>query len=451
MATVKLESFGGIADGLFDNTEAFRSAFESMREGGGGMLILGSGVWSTGPIKLFSLSTLYLEEDAILSFIPEPERYPPVCTRWEGVECYAMHPLLFSSGQRDILITGKGRIEGNGSVWWDMYNTKRKQGQKTPLTPIENEFALLNPDYKTQPGGGGGREIQFLRPPLIQFYECQNVRLENVTIANSPFWTVHSLYCDNVVLSSVIVENPHDAPNTDGIDIDSCSNVVIDGCRVTVGDDGIALKSGSGSDGRRVNRPTCHVRIQNCTVGDGHGGIVIGSETAAGIFDVFAENCTFLGTDRGIRIKTRRGRGGEMYDLTFHNLVMERNLCPLSINMYYRCGASLADKGVFSLESETLTDSIPRIHDISISGIRATGCRASAGFIIGLPEAPIRNLVLEDCIFETDEDCDIGPDEADMFLGLPSVAVKSVRIRNVLSPVFWNVTVKGPEEAFIMM
>jgi polygalacturonase len=183
-------------------------------------------------------------------------------------------------------------------------------------------------------------------------------------------------------------------------------------------------------------------------VQDGHGGIVIGSETAAGIFNVTAENCAFKGTDRGIRIKTRRGRGGQIQDLSFHNLVMENNLCPLAINMYYRCGADLSD-GFFSLESQPVTAATPAIKNISISDIRAIGCKASAGFIAGLPESPIENLSISNCDFSTDECSPVNPDESDMFLGLPPVQEKSFRILNAKDPAFSAVTIRGPKEAFI--
>ncbi len=449
MKTLQCLDFGGKADGGFDNSKAFRSALEALRDSGGGILDVGSGVWRTGPIDIYSNTTVRLAEGAVLSFIPDPELYRPVPSRWEGVECHAMHPCIFSSGQHDVGITGKGTVDANGPVWWNLFRLKRASFQNKPETPIERELAALNPDYRTQGGGGGGREIQFLRPSFIQFFDCRNVTIEGITILDSPFWTVHPVYCDGVSISGVTIRNPHDAPNTDGIDIDSCKNVTVTGCFISVGDDGIALKSGSGADGVRVNRSTSGVTVRNCTVGDGHGGIVIGSETAGGIHDVLAEDCVFTGTDRGIRIKTRRGRGGDISGLVFRNLVMEKNLCPLSVNMYYRCGADPADPVLFSLEAEAVTAVTPRIHGITVTGLRATGCRASAGFIVGLPEHPVEDLVLDDCVIATDETSSVSPDEADMFLGLPPVTGKGIRIRNAGDPVFSNVTVTGPAEPFI--
>jgi polygalacturonase len=448
MAEYHIASFGGAGDGVFDNSGPFKAALETLRDNGGGILRVGKGVWRAGPLDLFSHTTLSLDEGAVISFIPEPRRYPPVRSRWEGVECYAMHPCVFASGSEHVAITGKGALDGGGAAWWDKLREKRRRGQQSPETPEETALALLNPGYKKQAGGGGGRALQFLRPPLVQFFECSHVRIEGITIRNSPFWTVHPVYCSDLVLAGLSIENPADAPNTDGIDIDSCEDVLIEKCHVTVGDDGIALKSGSGEDGIRVGRPCRRVTVRGCTVENGHGGIVIGSETAAGISDVLAEDCRFNGTDRGIRIKTRRGRGGTIRHLEFRNLSMENNLCPLSINMYYRCGADPAG-GFFSQEALPVNDTTPSVKNIRVSDIRARGCKASAGFIAGLPEAPVENLILERCALSVDGESGVSPDESDMCLGLPPVSEKGIRLLNVKNAQFSGVEVSGAAETFI--
>ena len=448
MKNVKIEDFGGKNDGAFDNTNAFSKAFADLQANGGGTLTVGAGIWCTGAITLFSNTTLVLAEGAELSFIPEPERYPPVYTRWEGVECYAMHPLIYADGQKNVTITGKGTVNGNGKPWWDLRNAKRGK-QFEPKEPYERALAKLNPDYKTQPGGGGGREVQFLRPSFIEFINCENVTLEGITVKDSPFWTIHPLYTKGLTLKNLRVENPKDAPNTDGIDIDSCEDVKVLGCDVKVGDDGICIKSGSGPDGIRVNRPTRNVEIRDCKVQWSHGGIVIGSETAAPISHIVAENCDLSGTDRGIRIKSRRGRGGDISDIQLRNLAMSDTLCPIAINMYYKCGENDPSSPLFSLEKQPVTAETPKIHDVHISGITATGCKASAGFIVGLPESPITGLTIADCRISTDETSTESPMDSDMFFGLPEVSVKSFRVRNTPDAKFENVTISGPKEAFI--
>jgi len=447
MAEYTVASFGG-SDSATDNSRAFAAALEAIKQDGGGTLRITCGVWRTGPMELYSNTTLALDEGAVIFFIPEPERYLPVWTRWEGIECYGMRPCVFAAGQEHISITGKGILDGGGEYWWETYREKKRRGQRAPETPEELALADLNSGYKNQPGGGGGRGIQFLRPPLVQFFNCSKISLENITLRNSPFWTLHPVYCTDMAIRGVTVCNPPNAPNTDGMDIDSCEDVLIENCHVTVGDDGIAIKSGSGEDGIRAGKPCSRVTVRGCTVEDGHGGIVIGSETAGGVSDILAENCLFRGTDRGIRIKTRRGRGGKIHNLEFRNLTMVNNLCPLAINMFYRCGED-SSAPWFSQEALPVNAATPSISDIRVADIRATGCRASAGFIAGLPESPVENVNIQRCEFSTDEQSGVSPDESDMFLGLPKITEKSIRLLNVRNVEFNEIQVQGPAEAFV--
>jgi len=442
----------GAREGEQDNSAAFCRTLAAIKEAGGGVLKIGPGMWRTGPMEISSHTTLELEEGTVLSFIPEPERFLPVWSRWEGVECFCFHPLIFASGQEDITIQGKGCIDGNGLVWWNLLREKRKRGQIEPESPQEKELARLNTNYRFQPSGGGGRYLQFLRPPLLQFFRCSGIRVEGIHLVNSPFWTVHPVFCRDLVFRNISISNPAESPNTDGMDIDSCADVLIENCHIVVGDDGIALKSGAGTDAIQTGSPTRNVTIRDCTIEKGHGGIVIGSETASGISGVLAEDCLFKGTDRGIRIKTRRGRGGLIHNLEFRNLIMENNLCPLAINMYYRCGAEGElgkPGGCFSQESIPISTATPSIKNIRISGIKANDCRASAGFIAGLPESPVENITLLDCSFSTDENSGISPQESDMFLGIPETVEKSFRLLNVKTTEFSGVTITGPAKAFI--
>lgn len=453
MKCVSLKEFGGKAaesitnTDFFDNSFAFSKALQALQNSGGGMLSVSKGVWHTGPIELFSNITLNLEEGSVISFIPEPERYGPVFTRWEGADCYAMHPCVFINNQTNVKISGSGIIDGNGEPWWAMRRAKSRQ--KEPQSKIELQFAKLNPEYKTQPSGGGGRYIQFLRPPLVQFYKCSNCTLEGVTIQNSPFWTVHPLYSDSIIISNISVKNPASAPNTDGIDVDSCTNVTVSGCKISVGDDGIAIKSGADDSGIKAAKPCEHITVSGCTVSSGHGGIVIGSETAAGIYDITAKDCLFDGTDRGIRIKTRRRRGGAISGLHFINLTMKNNLCPLAVNMYYVCGANPEDPYLFSLDKQPFELSTPSIKDVEFIGIKAAGCKASAGFMAGLPESPISNVKIQGCLFETNEGSSESPQKSEMFAGIPPVSEKSFRLINVEHLSITDSVVRGPAEDFI--
>ena len=449
MKQLNLSNFGAKGDGVFDCSQAFKDAFEELSKNDGGSLLIEKGVWSTGPIDIPSNTTVELLEGAEISFLTDPNLYPPAFTRWEGVECYAMHALVRSENTKNVKICGKGTLNGNGKAWWDLKNAKKARGQNKPEESYELALAKLNPGYENQAGGGGGRETQFLRPSMIEFINCENVEIEGIKIIDSPFWTVHPLYVKNLTLNGIHIENPYSAPNTDGIDVDSCENVKIKGCFVAVGDDGICIKSGSGPDGIRVNKPTVNVEISDCKVRNAHGGIVIGSETAAGMSGIHAYNCDLSGTDRGIRIKSRRGRGGDINDIELRDLVMNDTLCPIAMNMYYKCGITDTKSPLFSLEKQPVTSETPRIHNVKIIGCKGTNCKASAGFIAGLPEMPIDNLEIRDCYFTTDEKSDRSPMESDMFYGLPEVTEKSFRVINAPGAKFENVKIEGPKETFI--
>ena len=240
--------------------------------------------------------------------------------------------------------------------------------------------------------------------------------------------------------------NPYEAPNTDGIDIESCSHVSVTDCDVFVGDDGIAIKSGSGEDGIKDNVPANDILIKNCTVKSAHGGAVIGSETAAEISGITVDNCVFDGTDRGIRIKTRRGRGGLIHDLIFRNITMKENLCPFVINMYYRCGAD--DDALFSLDKLPVDKSTPVIHSITIENCHGYSSKASAGMAVGLPEMPIRNVTIRNSSFAVDSGTDADVDTSDMYQGLPTPPSRGFRLRNI-EVTLENVTIECDGEKII--
>ena len=445
MRQYHLEEFGGCGDGLFDNSEVFANAFSAIS--GGGTLIIPTGTFRTGPLHLTAVGcTIHFEAGAALSFIAEAERYRPVYSRWEGVDCWVMHPLFLVTDSTAVTLEGPGLLDGNGAWWWEELGKKRGT-QRTPESAIERELAALNPGYRSQGGGGGGRQIQFLRPPLLQIYKSSNIVIDGLTLANSPFWTLHPLYSRHLLIKNLTIENPSDAPNTDGIDIESCAHVVVRHCTVSVGDDGIALKSGSGKEGIANGVATHDILIEHCTVKRAHGGAVIGSETAAGISNITVRDCLFDGTDRGIRIKTRRGRGGRIENLTFTQLTMRDNLCPLAINMYYRCGSQ--DPSAFLLDAQPVVETTPSIGKIRIEGCRATGVRASAAFIVGLPEAPVTDLLIKDCHLGLASSALVDIDESEMYEGLPPIEGRGIRVRNAHLRLE-GVTVDGVTEPVVL-
>lgn len=423
-----MKHFGGVADALHDNSRSFALAFTALQSGDS--LVITEGVWRTGPLTIKGKHniTLRLEKSARILFSSDESHYEPVFSRWEGINCHCLQSCLSIVNSSHIYITGEGTLDGQGKAWWEASSYKR-EFQKSPVTHKEKLLAKLNPGYEKQSGGGGGRLSQYLRPPLLQIYKSDHVSVEGITLTNSPFWTLHPLYSTNLILKDLTIINPKDAPNTDGIDVDSCQSVHITGCLIDVGDDGIALKSGSGDDGIITNIPTNDVRIDHCTVKNAHGGAVIGSETAGGIFDVKVSDCLFDGTDRGIRIKTRRGRGGKISNLHFSDIRMQDNLCPLTLNMYYRCGSDNEED--FSLEKIPLSPTTPSISNVTISNCTATGSRSSAAFIVGLPESPITDLRIENCSLGVATEGLEPIEDSEMTQGLPVITERGIRLRNV--------------------
>ncbi|XEC93570.1 glycoside hydrolase family 28 protein [Paenibacillus tarimensis] len=399
MTSYNIQSFGAVGDGRTDNTEAIAKAIDSCSNAGGGTVYVPAGVYLTGPVRLRSRMTLFLESGATLLFADEFELYPPVKTRWSGYECFGYSPLLFGQDLEQVAIKGEGIIDGQGQAWWNAYRELKKG--TAPNSPYRDQLAELNRKLtETIKSNIAEWDSQFLRPPLLQLIDCRQVVIEGVTLRNSPFWNTHLVYCDEVRVSGVTFRNPADTPNGDGFDIDSCSNVIVSDCHFDVGDDCLCLKSGIDEDGRRVGRPTENVTVTNCIMQRGHGGVVMGSETAGGIRRVVISNCLFIGTDRGIRIKTNRARGGGVEDVQISNIMMRDVLCPIAINAFYRYGVDESDPLMTSPEPVPVGDATPVIRGITISDVTARNSLASAAFIYGLPEMPVEDVTLRHVTLE---------------------------------------------------
>jgi len=230
-----------------------------------------------------------------------------------------------------------------------------------------------------------------LRTDFIRPVESKNVRIEGIHIVGSPMWTIHPLYCENVTIRDVVVETFPGA-NTDGVDVDSCRHVRISDSYFDTGDDAICLKSGKDADGLRVNRPTEDVAITNCTVHRGHGAVVLGSETSGGIRNVVASNIVSVGTDRGIRIKSTRGRGGVEENIRFDNWVIEDSRNPaIEVTNYYT-----------RAPEEPVSQRTPIFRNISISHVTINRCPLAVS-IEGLPEMPVEGLTLTDVVANAKE------------------------------------------------
>jgi polygalacturonase len=325
--------------------------------------------------------TLHLDAGATLLGSEDPADYPVMDGRREGANQKTYAPLIAGSNLDNIAIVGRGVIDGRGAWWWKIHK--------------ENKLA-------------------YPRPRLVSFTHCANVLIEGITAINSPSWTINPIHCENVTVDKVTIVNPADSPNTDGINPDSCRNARISNCYVDVGDDCITIKSGMEDEGRDRLAPCENITITNCIMVHGHGGVVIGSEMSGGVRNVVISNCIFTGTDRGIRIKSRRGRGGIVEDIRVTNMVMTNVLCPFVMNLYYACNDAWGDKVVSDKRPHPITDGTPRFRHIHFCHITARQVKYAAGFLYGLPEMPVEDVSWSDVSVSMSPDAETGyPDMAD--------------------------------------
>ncbi|GAB6099530.1 exopolygalacturonase PelB [Halanaerocella petrolearia] len=368
-----LKDFGGSEGGEDLNTEVFKKAINACSKAGGGTITVPEGVWLTGPIHLKSNIHLKLEEGAIVRFSDQFDYYLPVVfTRWEGNECYNYSPLIYAPDCKNVAITGKGRLEGNGQAWWSWKQTQHNAAEE-----------LYNAEYNGIPVEERvfGRE-EGLRPQFIQPINSQNILVEGITIKDGPMWTIHPVYCENMIIRDVKIKTT--GPNTDGINPDSCKNILIEDCDFKTGDDCIAIKSGINEDGRRVNRPCENLLIRNCKAKEGHGGVVIGSEMSGGVRNVYVHDCTFNGGDRGIRIKSMRGRGGYVENIFCDNITISNiRKQAIVVNMYYQ-----------STTIPPKTELPPDCQNIKLTNIKCNNVNLGVG-LYGLPEKSLDNIILE--------------------------------------------------------
>lgn len=368
-------------------TQAIAKAIAAAVKAGGGTVYFPAGKYLTGPIHLKSNITILIDAGAELHFSDNFDDYlPMVQSRYEGVDVFSFSPLFYAYNETNITITGRGTINGHGKKWWDyaltFYKEQTERNKYQLLFDSLNKNILL-PDDATQMKRG------FLRPPFIQPLYCKNVLVEGITITNSPFWTVNPEFCENVTVNGVTINNPP-SPNTDGINPESCKYVHISNCHISVGDDCITIKSGKDVPGRTKAMPAENYTITNCTMLSGHGGVVIGSEMSGGVKKIVISNCVFDGTDRGIRIKTTRGRGGVVEDIRVDNIVMKNiKQQAIVLDMQYTRAAA-----------EPLSERTPQFRNIRLSNI--TAYTKQAMYINGLDEMPVSEISLNDCVFEAE-------------------------------------------------
>jgi polygalacturonase len=371
--------YGARRDGSASSTEAFRAAIRECGRAGGGTVLVPAGQYVSGAIGLASNMTLYISSGAVIHFVTDRNEYPLVKGRFEGTEMLTPAPAIGGQNLENVTITGRGTIMADNAAWRKLAFVPEYRSKLDELVAtIEHKQPVTEEQMRAA--------APALRPNFIRLVDSRNILIEGIHVVSSPMWVIHPLYCENVVIRNVVVET-YPGANTDGVDIDSCRHVRISDSFFDTGDDAICLKSGKDADGRRVGRPTEDVAISNCTVRHGHGAVVLGSETSGGIRNVVASNMVAHGTDRGIRIKSGRGRGGVLENIRFDNWVIEDTpYAAIEVTNYYT-----------RVPDEPVSERTPVFRNIAISHVTINRAKVAVN-IEGLPEMPIEGLRIEEVI-----------------------------------------------------
>ena len=421
--TVSVADFGGIGDGTTLNTKPFADAVEALEKQGGGHLEVPAGIWFTGPIRLKDNIDLHVTDNAVIVFSSGKNLYPLVKTSFEGLDTYRCESPISAENAKDVSITGGGIIDGGGYAWRAVKKSKMTSTEwkeKVASGGVLNEKkdawypdatyakiaerANMNVPSELNSMDEWEAAKSFLRPVMISFRNCENVLMRGVRVQNSPCWTIHPLLCRNVVIDDIAVRNPDYAQNSDGIDFESCENVVLTNSSFDVGDDGICVKSGKDEDGRRRAKPCRNLIIDGCNVYHGHGGFVVGSEMSGGVENIKVSNCRFIGTDVGLRFKSKRGRGGVVKNIYIDGIYMTDIAADaILFDLFYSGTDPTAESGKAASEAISVPEAdvtTPEFRDIFISNVVCRGA-ARAMYFDGLPEMPIRNISVNDCILSS--------------------------------------------------
>lgn len=384
-----ITAYGAVGDSITDCTEAFRSAIENCHAEGGGRVVVPKGIYLTGAIHLKSNVNLHVSKDAVILFSKDKRKFlPVVLTRFEGVELMNYSPFVYACEQENIAITGEGTLDGQADInhWWSWAGKPEYGWSKKVMDQNRDRDALFQmaeeniPVEKRKFGEG-----YYLRVNFVQPYKCKNVLIDGITLKRSPMWDIHPVLCENVTVQNVTVISH--GPNNDGCNPESCKNVLIKNCYFDTGDDCIAIKSGRNADGRRVNVASENIVIQGCTMRDGHGGVVIGSEISGNCRNVFAEDCIMdsPNLERALRIKTNSLRGGIVENIFLRNIrVGEVSDAVIRIYFYYSEG----DVGQYT----------PIVRNIFVNNLSSQKSKFAL-FFQGYERSPIANVNLINCQF----------------------------------------------------
>lgn len=417
--TFNIVRYGAVADGITLNTKSINDAITACNAKGGGVVLVPEGLWITGPVEMKSNVNLHVKSGAILQFTNDLSQYKIVEGNWEGQPNARNQSPISGKNLQNIAITGKGIVDGWGDAWRQVKKDKLTGSQWKQLTEsggiVSEDGKTWYPSQsslkgsKTKDAGvlANGKTTKdfedikdFLRPNLLVLENCKKVLLQGVTFQNSPAWCLHPLMCEDLTVRDVYAKNPWYAQNGDGIDVESCNRVLIENSTFDVGDDGICVKSGRNEAGRKRGMPTQNMIVRNCIVYHAHGGFVIGSEMSGGAKNIYVDNCSFIGTDIGLRFKTTRGRGGIVENINVSNISMKDILGEaILFDMYYEAKDPVPLAGEVrntpAVELLPVTEATPQFKNFNISNVVCNGA-SKAIFVRGLPEMHIQNVLLKD-------------------------------------------------------
>ncbi|MEO7769238.1 MAG: glycosyl hydrolase family 28 protein [Ferruginibacter sp.] len=448
--TVNILNYGAIADGLSLNSAAINRAIEASAANGGGTVLIPAGSFVTGPIILKSNINLHLDKGALVIFTRDFNQYPLVVSSFEGVDAARCQSPVVAEKLENIAITGEGIMNGNGFYWRPLKKDKVTESQW--YNQLKEYGGVLTEDKKTWYSSMGAlkgsltsnigklegektvkdfEEVKdFLRPNMIRIYNCKNILIEGVTFENSPAWTTHLMMSEHITIKNLTVKNPWFGTNTDALDLESCNNALVEDCHFDTGDDGITIKSGRDAEGRKRGMPTRDVIINNCVVYHAHGGFVVGSEMSGGVNNMYVSNCTFIGSDIGLRFKTNRGRGGTVENIYVNNVnMMDIPAEAILFDMYYMAKDPVVLEGEKreppKVETKPVDESTPQFRNFYFTNITCNGA-AKGIFVRGIPEMHVKHILIENAVLQTDDGIDI-QEASDVQLNNVKIISKNTR------------------------
>lgn len=413
--TVNIKDFGAVNGGYTLNTQAFADAIAAVSKKGGGKVIIPPGIWLTGPIILKSNIELHAETGALIKFSTNKDLYPIIETSFEGLNTWRCISPIYGKNLENVAFTGKGVWDGSGEVWRQVKKSKLTESQwkkliasggvlsanKESWFPSEqyvkgnqNVDQNVRLDFKTKAEFETIRD--FLRPVMVSIQNSKRVLFDGPVFQNSPAWNIHPLMVEDLIIRNVSVRNPWFSQNGDGLDVESCKNVIVENSSFDVGDDAICIKSGKDKDGRDRGVPCENIIIRNNIVYHGHGGVTVGSEMSGGVKNMHVSNCTFMGTDVGLRFKSNRGRGGVVENIFISDIWMtDIPSQAISFDLYYggkSIAETLAEGGnTISTKMVPVDEKTPQFKNISIKNVFIKGAQ-QAVFLQGLPEMNLENI-----------------------------------------------------------